>query len=249
VGRPGGGDRRDGRGHGGAHPLIHGLLSWLTGLSSGAVYSVLALLAALENFFPPIPADSAVALGAFLSHRGVTSPWGVFGVTITANSASAALVYGLARRFGPRFVASRLGRRLLPSGTVATLERKYLRWGLPAIFLCRLLPGIRAIVPPFAGIIGLSPRRALIPIVGASATWYAFVTIIGVVLGAEWETMVRLLGAVNRILALVGIGIGALIVGWIVVRSRARRRADRQPVTGAVVDAVLDKVLPRDRPT
>lgn len=249
MGRPGGRDRGDGRGHGGVPPLIHGLLSWLTGLSSGAVYSVLALLAALENIFPPIPADSAVALGGFLSHRGVTSPWGVFGVTIIANTASAALVYGLARRFGPRFAATRLGRRLLPPGTVATLERKYLRWGLPAIFLCRLLPGIRAIVPPFAGIIGLSPRRVLIPIVGASAIWYGFVTLVGVVLGAEWETMVHLLGAVNRVLALVGIGVGGIVAVWLLVRSRARRLADRQPVTGAVVDAVLHKVLPRDRPT
>lgn len=249
MGRPGGRDRRDGGGHGGARPLIHSLLSWLTGLSSGAVYSVLALLAALENFFPPVPADSAVALGAFLSHRGVTTPWGVFGVTVIANTASATLVYGLARRFGPRFAATSLGRRLLPPGTVATLERKYLRWGLPAIFLCRLLPGIRAIVPPFAGIIGLSPQRALIPIAGASAIWYGFVTMVGVVLGAEWETMVHLIGAVNRILVLVTIGVGGIVAVWLLVQLRARRRADWQPVTGAVIDAVLHQVLPRDRPT
>ena len=38
---------------------------------------VLGLLAALENVIPPLPTDAAVALGAFLSHRGVTTPLGV----------------------------------------------------------------------------------------------------------------------------------------------------------------------------
>jgi hypothetical protein len=37
------------------------------------VYAVLGLLAAVENVLPPVPSDAAVALGAFLSHRGVTT--------------------------------------------------------------------------------------------------------------------------------------------------------------------------------
>lgn len=167
----------------------------------------------------------------------------MFAVTITANTAAAALVYGLARRFGPRFAETALGRRLLPADALATLERKYLRWGLPAIFLSRMIPGIRAIVPPFTGIIGLSPRRALIPIAAASAVWYGFVTVVGVILGSEWDAMVRLVGQVNRILAVVGVLAVLAIAARLFVRSRARRRRHQQPVTGDVVDAVLQKVL------
>ncbi|MGB7211873.1 MAG: DedA family protein [Gemmatimonadales bacterium] len=186
-----------------------------------------------------------MALGAFLSHRGVTSPWRVFGVAIVANTASAALVYWLARRFGPRFAGTSLGRRLLPPQTLATIDRKYVRWGLPAIFLCRLLPGIRAIVPPFTGIIGLSPRRALLPIAAASAIWYGFVTVAGVAVGAEWDTMARLLGAVNRSLAWLGAVVGLAVLGWLIVRARGRRGRRQQPVVGEVVDAVLERVRPR----
>lgn len=167
----------------------------------------------------------------------------MFTVTILANTASAALVYGVARRFGPRFAATGLGRRLLPADALATLERKYLRWGLPAIFLSRMIPGIRAIVPPFTGIIGLSPRRALLPIAAASAVWYGFVTVVGVVLGSEWDTMVRLLGQVNRALAVVGAVAALAIATGLLVRSRARRRHHQQPVTGELVDAVLQKAL------
>ena len=55
-------------------PLIESLLDWVSQLPPAAVYAVLALLAAVENVMPPVPSDAAVALGAFLSHRGVTTP-------------------------------------------------------------------------------------------------------------------------------------------------------------------------------
>ena len=41
--------------------------------AAGRVYAVLAVLAFLENIVPTVPADVAVALGAFLSHRGTTT--------------------------------------------------------------------------------------------------------------------------------------------------------------------------------
>ena len=40
-----------------------GLVDWLTGLPIGALYVAIAAIAAVENFFPPIPADTIVALG------------------------------------------------------------------------------------------------------------------------------------------------------------------------------------------
>lgn len=240
--RPRRGSGGDGGGHPGAAPLIESLLAHLAGLPAALIYALLGLLAALENIFPPVPADTAVALGAFLSHRGLTSPWLVFGVTICANTASAALVYLLARRLGPRFAGTRWGKRLLPGEALLAIERKYLRWGLPAIFLCRMIPGIRAIVPPFTGLIGLPPRRALAPITIASAIWYGFVTIAGTILGAEWETMVALIAHVNRALTIGAIA--ALVVAgtWFFARRRTREAA------GAVADRVLERVLPEDRP-
>ena len=57
------------------------MLAWVSQLPPVAIYSVLALLAAVENVIPPVPSDAAVALGAFLSNRGVTTPLAVFLVT------------------------------------------------------------------------------------------------------------------------------------------------------------------------
>ena len=102
--------------------MIETLLQWISSLPPTAVYGVLALLAAVENIVPPVPSDAAVALGAFLSHRGVTTPVLVFLVTWIANLLGAALVYLGARRFGHRLFATRTGHRLLAPRSLAVIE-------------------------------------------------------------------------------------------------------------------------------
>ena len=47
------------------------LLDWLSSLPPTALYLVLAVTAAAENIFPPLPADTVVALGSWLSARGI----------------------------------------------------------------------------------------------------------------------------------------------------------------------------------
>ncbi len=112
---------------------------------------------------------------------------GVFGVTWVANLAGAAAVYFVARRYGRRLFATRTGRRLLAPRSLAIIEREYLRFGVAGIFVSRFLPGIRAVVPPFAGLVGLSPMRTFIPMAIASAIWYGGITILGTLIGSNWE--------------------------------------------------------------
>ena len=188
-----------------------------------SVYVVLALLAAVENIVPPVPADMAVALGAFLSHRGVTNLPTVFAVTWASNMVGAIGVYFAARRYGRRLFASPAGRRLLAPGAILTMEREYLRFGILGIFIARLLPGIRAVVAPFAGLANLSATRALIPMAVASAAWYGAVSLLGSAIGAEWARIQAVVDVLNRTLG--AVGITALLVLTIVLVVRRRRRA------------------------
>jgi membrane protein DedA with SNARE-associated domain/uncharacterized tellurite resistance protein B-like protein len=173
---------------------------------------------------PPVPADAAVALGAFLSHRGITSPVLVFLVTWIANVGGAAGVYVASRRYGRRLFASGAGRRLLSPEALSFIEREYLRFGLAGILIARFLPGIRAVVPPFAGIVNLGPMRAMVPIALASGLWYGGLTILGTVIGAEWSRISAIIVNLNRGLAIVALA-AALAGGvWWYLRSRRRRR-------------------------
>jgi membrane protein DedA with SNARE-associated domain/uncharacterized tellurite resistance protein B-like protein len=199
------------------------------------VYAVLALLAAVENVVPPVPSDAAVALGAFLSHRGLTSPPLVFLVTWTANLLGATGVYFAARRYGRRWFATGTGRRLLAPRSLAVIEREYMRFGVAGIFISRFLPGVRAVVPPFAGLVDLGWVRTLGPMGLASAIWYGGITFVGAVVGAEWERIVTIIAGVNRTLA---IAAGLLALAGVVWFWLARRRRKQERVWHATRDAL-----------
>jgi membrane protein DedA with SNARE-associated domain/uncharacterized tellurite resistance protein B-like protein len=188
------------------------------------VYGFLALIAAVENVAPPVPADLAALLGAFLSQRGVTSSPVVFLVVWLANVAGALGVYFVARRYGRRVFNTGPGRRLLTPDAIGVIEREYLRFGLGGIFLARFLPGIRAVVPPFAGIVNLSPLRAGLPIALASAIWYGGVTYLGTELGANWDRISVILSGVNRTLGWIALVVALAWIGTAWVRARRRRR-------------------------
>jgi membrane protein DedA with SNARE-associated domain len=114
-----------------------------------------------------------------------------------------------------------LGRRLLPQPILARLEQEYERHGTYGIFLSRLLPVWRAVVTPFAGIAGLSPARALLPVALASALWYGGVTALVVRLAPSLDAMLVQLGRVNRVLGAVTL-LAAVALAFVVWRRLKR---------------------------
>ena len=112
-------------------------------------------------------------------------------------------MYLAARRYGHRLFASRTGRRLLAPRSLAVIEREYLRFGIAGIFFSRFLPGIRAVVPPFAGLVRLGAVRTFVPMAVASAIWYGGITLLGLVDRREWERIIGILEGVNRTLGII----------------------------------------------
>ncbi|HET8645952.1 MAG TPA: DedA family protein [Vicinamibacteria bacterium] len=196
-------------------------LEWMSGLPPLAVYPILALLAAVENVFPPVPADVAVVLGAFLAKEGVTSAPLIGFICWLANTASSAGMYFLARRKGRAFFESGLPRKLMPPSAMKALEEAYARRGVLGIFLSRFLPGVRAAVTPFAGVVGMSPARALVPAAGASLIWYAVLVVVGAALGLTWDSARNVVEDATRVLAWIAGAVTVVIIVWLVRRARA----------------------------
>ncbi len=200
------------------------MTEWLHSLEAvppGLLYALIGALAVLENLVPVVPADTVVALGAFLAGRGVLDAWAVFGLTAGANVASATVVYALARRYGAAFFRGPLGRKLLPESVMIHIQRAYQRHGTYGIFLSRLLPVWRAVVPPFAGVAGLSPWRAIPPLALASTLWYGVLTWLVVRLGQDIDVVLRELQRANRVLA--AIALVVLVTVAALVWRRLRR--------------------------
>jgi membrane protein DedA with SNARE-associated domain len=204
--------------------VLERLLDALASLPLVPTYLVLMALSALENVFPPVPADTAVALGAFLARRGEISVVPLVVLCWAANIASAAGTYALGRRHGRGFFRDGWGRKLMPPEALAALEEAYGRWGTAGIFLSRFLPGLRAAVPPFAGVAGLSPARALVPAAAASAIWYAFLAFAGYELAQNWEAVKALVADANSALGVVALVVTVALVAWLWRRSRRLSR-------------------------
>jgi membrane protein DedA with SNARE-associated domain len=200
--------------------VVDAVLEWLIALPAWATYLALALLSALENVFPPVPADVAVALGAFLAQRGEISAVLIGIVCWSANFTTSAGMYFLGRTHGRSFFGSGWPSRLLPPESMRALQEIYDKHGVLGIFVSRFLPGIRAAVTPFAGVADMPPLRALVPAGAASAIWYALLVSAGYGLGREWETVRALVDRVNQALGIVGLLAAIAFVLWF----RARRR-------------------------
>lgn len=202
--------------------MLDAFLDWLARLPALPTYLVLMALSALENVFPPVPADVAVVLGAFLARRGDVSvvPLGV--LCWLANTASSIGMYHFAR-FHRDFFRSGWGRKLMPPEVMRALEDAYRSYGVAAIFVSRFLPGVRAAVTPFAGVVGMPAARALVPAALASAIWYALLSAAGYTIAHNWDAAKVLLGDANRALGIVAIVavLGAAVWVW-----RRTRRGD-----------------------
>jgi membrane protein DedA with SNARE-associated domain len=196
------------------------IIAFLESLPPAPLYAIITIFAALENVFPPVPADTAVALGAFLAGRGTMNPWLVFVLTWMANVASGAGVYAVARRYGPAFFQGPIGQRLLSPHTIARVEREYARHGTYGIFLARLLPVWRGMVMPFAGIARLRAARAIIPLALASAFYYGLLTVLVVTLTENIEDAIALLAHVNTVFIVLALLIAGGIALWIARRMR-----------------------------
>ena len=196
-------------------------LERLATLPAGTLYTVLLVTAAIENLIPPFPSDVVVAFGSFVVAQGNKGTmWGVFLATWSGNVAGAMIVYALGRRYG----AERLERRLAgkhAESADAKIRRMFERYGMPAVFVSRFVPGVRAIVPAFAGALRLSVVWTMAMVATASAIWYGLITVVAFRVGSDWEQLKGTITRYGTTAAIIGGILLALgVIGWLIVRKR-----------------------------
>ena len=191
--------------------MSSGLIAWLTSVPLGVLYLIMALFAAVENIFPPIPADTVVALGSWLAARGQGSPvWAFLSVWI-GNIAGAAAMYFVGRRHGTAWIERRFPK-IADEKSESRFRELHRKYGAASLFLSRFIPGVRALVPPFAGALRLPAMSSLVSIAVASGIWYGLVSYLAFRAGAaDWNALTGRISSVGRWIA-VGAGV-VLAVG------------------------------------
>jgi len=183
-------------------------------LAGPTLYLLLGLGAAIENVVPAVPADTFVALGGLLSALGTLDARWVFVATWTCNVASALAVYRLGYAHGHAVFGTALGRFVLKPHQLERMAGFYARWGLPAIFFTRFLPGLRCVVPVFAGITRQRLLSVAVPVAAASAIWYGALVLLGRWAGQNLDLLGSLLGRLQGALGVVAVVVAALLGTW-----------------------------------
>lgn len=204
---------------------VQSMFDWLLALPPSTLLPAMALLAALENIFPPIPADMMIALGAFIAARNDASPWPAFLAVLAGNVIGAMVMYAVGRRFGADWTERRFHLKHKDSAD-ASLSAWYARYGLLSLCLGRFIPGVRAIVAPFAGALRASALGTLVAITFASGVWYGIVTLVAFRAGSNWETLAQSIARIGTASAIVAGTLVAIVVGLVWYRRRRRNTAD-----------------------
>ena len=128
----------------------------------------------------------------------------------------------LVRRQQPQKAAARAVREHVQQAvrTLAHIAEAYVEHGTWGIFVSRLLPVWRAVVPPFAGIARVPVGRFLLPLAVASAVYYGTLTYLVSTLGTNLEVVTRALARVNILLGILAAALFIVFGVWIVRRMK-----------------------------
>jgi len=199
------------------------MVEWITNTMNSLGYWGIGLLMFLENLFPPIPSELIMPLAGFTVARGDMefAPVIVAGVVGTVLGALpwyyAGKILGEQRL---KKLADRYGKWLTISSKDITKAKSWFdKQGGKAVFICRLVPGVRTLISLPAGI----SRMPLVPFLLYSTLgtllWVGLLTYAGYVLGDNYELVDEYLGPVSKIV------LAALIFAFIifVVKRNMRR--------------------------
>ena len=203
--------------------MLQSVTEWLGNLPLGSLYVAIAALSAFENFFPPFPSDAVIAFGSFLADRAHGSPFTVFVLGWLGNVAGAAVTYTLGRRFGAKAFLRRIERFAGPDAEerIKKLHKKY---GFAGLFVSRFLPGVRAIVPPFAGAMRLPAFKVMLSVASASAVWFALITFLAFRAGDNWDLVEKYLVRSGKVVGSIAVVIVVLAIGIWLWKRNARKR-------------------------
>lgn len=205
------------------------MLEWLEHLITdylGAYgYQAVFVLMVLESACIPIPSEVTMVFGGFLVSRGELDFFWVAMLGTIANVVGSWLAYWVGLR-GGRPLIERWGKYIfLRKHEIDRAEAWFARRGEMAVFVSRLLPVVRTFISLPAGVARMPFGKFTVYTFLGCLPWTFALTWAGLVLGDNWETVVRYGEPISWAIAVAG---AAFIAWWLVKRARAKK-ADETP--------------------
>lgn len=190
------------------------MVEWIIHTMESLGYWGIGLLMFLENLFPPIPSELIMPLAGFTIARGTMDFVPAIAAGVIGTVLGTLPWYFAGAYFGERRLmnwADRYGKWLtLSSRDIERSIAWFNQYGKVAVFLCRLVPGVRTLISLPAGLARMNLGIFLLYSTGGTLIWTSLLTFAGYLLGDNYEQVEHYLGPVSKIvlvLLLVAFGI------------------------------------------
>ena len=169
----------------------------------------------------PLPATPALlAIGA-LAAAGKINPGVALALIVAACLLADFVWYTLGRRHGPRVLRLLCKISLEPDSCVRRTEDIFLRYGVRSLIIAKFVPGLSAVGPPLAGMVGVGAPRFVVYSAMGALLW-----------GGTWAGLGYLAGDAVKQLPYPGQRVGATVavvvavggVVYVVIKWLKRRR-------------------------
>ena len=198
------------------------MLEWITNTMNSLGYVGIGLLMFLENLFPPIPSELIMPLAGFTVAQGKMEFAPVVMVGVVGTVLGALPWYYAGKLLGEKrlkSLANRYGKWLgISAKDIEKARTWFNKHGNTAVFLCRLVPGVRTLISIPAGMSSMPLLPFLIFSTLGTLLWVGLLTYSGYVLGNNYHLVEEYIGPVSKIVLI------ALIVAFVVWVIRRRSK-------------------------
>src|ERR1700730_3252747 len=203
--------------------MLHDATVWVRNLIEHLGYAgIFGGMMLQATGFVPLPSEVIMSFGGYLASTRSLILWIVIAAGALGDTTGAIIAYALGY-YGGRPLLERFGKFVfVRHSDLVRIERWVDKVGSRAVFICRLLPGIRAIGSLPAGIARMHVAVFLGYTFAGAAVWSAAFATLGYTLGNNW---VALEPYVRRFSVLL-LGVVVLAIAfWIWTHFRAEKRA------------------------
>ncbi len=135
---------------------------WYSALITHFPYLGLFLLLILGGIGLPFPEDATLILCGVLISVEAVRPIEALCVVYAGVLAADLLLYWVGRKYGPEIITHKRFRKVVSPKTLATIRKKFDRWGILVVLVGRHLVGLRSQILLVSGVMKMPPVKFII---------------------------------------------------------------------------------------
>lgn len=203
---------------------MEAVLDWVVLVMRTAGSPGVGLATALETVFPPVPSELVLPLAGYTASQGHYGLVPAIAWATVGSLVGALLLYWLGAAWGLERICALADRiPLMHAEDVRRAVAWFGRHGRTAVFVGRLVPGVRSLISIPAGVERMPLLRFSVFTTAGSLVWNSALILAGYELGARWTLVEGYVGpASNVVYVLI-----AIVV--VVAAARRLRHVHRQP--------------------